>query len=170
MNYIGMLIGNKCKGSGYSEILIEAELVTTGCLNSALKGKAYAKALFSLKTVSEAMQRLLLEKFSQDESTEVTNPGSLLNLVQKCNRKNLDLALQDPDTLTILQNYTSYEDRARNGHLGKTAKFWLSVIEHVRLLLMLQYSVKKNNFPLFHKCNGDMAALFFAYDGPNYSR
>ncbi|KAK0148593.1 hypothetical protein N1851_011078 [Merluccius polli] len=35
---------------------------------------------------------------------------------------------------------------------------------------MLQYSVKTNNLALFHKCNGDMADLFFAYDGPNYSR
>ena len=31
MNYIGMVTGNKCRGSGYSEILVEAELVTTGC-------------------------------------------------------------------------------------------------------------------------------------------
>lgn len=30
MNYIGMVTGNKCRGSGYSEILIEAELVITG--------------------------------------------------------------------------------------------------------------------------------------------
>ena len=28
--------GHKCRGSGYSEILIEAELVTSGCLNSLL--------------------------------------------------------------------------------------------------------------------------------------
>ena len=52
MNYLGMVTGNKCKGSGYSEILLEAELVTTGCLSTVLKGKAYAKALFCLKTVS----------------------------------------------------------------------------------------------------------------------
>ena len=49
------------RGSDYSEILIEVEVVTTDCLSSVhvLKGKAYAKALFCLKTVSEAMQRLL---------------------------------------------------------------------------------------------------------------
>ena len=36
--------------------------------------------------------------------------------------------------------------------------------------MMLQYSVKTNNLSLFHKCNSDMADLFFAYHGPNYSR
>ena len=170
MNYLGMVTGNKCKGSGYSEILLEAELVTTGCLNSVLKGKAYAKALFCLKTVSEAMQRLLFERFAEEEDVEANSPVPLLNLVQNCNRENLDLVSQDPATLTILDKYTTYEDRVRNGHLGKTATFWMSVIEHARLLFMLQYAVKTNNFHLFHKCNGDMADLFFAYDGPNYSR
>ena len=170
MNYLGMVTGNKCKGSGYTEILLEAELVTTGCLNSVLKGKAYAKALFCLKTVSEAMQRLLFERFAEEEDVEANSPVPLLNLVQNCNRENLDLVSQDPATLTILEKYTTYEDRVRNGHLGKTATFWMSVIEHARLIFMLQYAVKTNNFHLFHKCNGDMADLFFAYDGPNYSR
>ena len=170
MKYMGMVTGNKCRGSGYSEILIEAELVITGCLNGVLKGKAYAKALFCLKTVSEAMQRLLFERFAEEENVEVYHPVALLYLVQFCNREKLDLALQDPSTLTILERYVSYEDRVRNGHLGKIATFWLSVIEHMHLILMLQYSVKTNNFPLFHMCNRDMADLFFAYDGPNYSR
>ena len=32
MNYIGMITNHKCRGSGYAEILLEAQLVTTGCL------------------------------------------------------------------------------------------------------------------------------------------
>ncbi|KAK3700755.1 hypothetical protein QZH41_010937 [Actinostola sp. cb2023] len=170
MNYMGMVTGNKCRGSGYSEILIEAGLVTSGCLTSVLKGKAYAKALFCLKTVSEAMERFLFERFVEEEEVEVNNPAALLNLVQTCNRETLDLALQDPSTITILEKYVAYQEQVRAGHLGKTATFWLSIIDHTCLILMLQYSVKTNNFALFHKCNGDMANLFFAYDGPNYSR
>ena len=170
MNYMSMVIGNKCRGSGYSKILIEAELVTSGCLKSVLKGKAYTKALFCLKTVSEAMERLLVERCVEEENIEVNNPVALINLVQTCSRETLHLALQDPSTLAILQKYVAYEDKVRKGHLGKTARFWLSVIDHTRLILMLQYSVKTNNLALFHKCNGDMADLFFAFDGPNYSR
>ena len=34
---------------------------------------------------------------------------------------------------------------------------------------MLIYSVKVNNLKL-NKCNGEMANLFFTFDGPNYSR
>ena len=170
MNYMGMVTSHKCSGSGYSEILIEAGLVTSGCLGSVLKGKAYAKALFCLKTVSEAMQRLLIERFIEEEGVEITNPATLLSLVQTCNRETLEDTLQDPSTFTILEKYVTFEEKVHAGLLGKTATFWLNVIEHTRLLLMLQYAVKTNNLTLFHKCNGDMANLFFAYDGPNYSR
>ena len=48
---------------------------------------------------------------------EANSPVPLLNLVQNCNRKNLDLVSQDPATLTILEKYTTYEDRVRNGHI-----------------------------------------------------
>ena len=63
-----------------------------------------------------------------------------------------------------------FEEKVRTGLLGKTATFWFGFIEHARLIFMLIYSVKSNNLKLFHKCNGEMANLFFAFDGPNYSR
>ena len=170
MNYIGMLTSHKCMGSGYSEILLASGLVTSGCLKSVLKGKAYAKALFCLKTVSEAMERLLIECFSEEENVDVTYPVALLSAAQNCSRESLNHAMYDPSTSIILEKYQAYEDKVRAGHLGKTATFWISVIDHTRLILMLLYAVKTKNFDLFSKCNEDMANLFFAYDGPNYSR
>ena len=65
MNYIGMLTNPKMLGSGYKEILFEAQLVTSGSMKGVLTGKAYAKALFCLKAVCEAMERLLIERFLQ---------------------------------------------------------------------------------------------------------
>ena len=40
--------------------------------------------------------------------------------------------------------------------------------EKVRFTLI--YPVKTNNRKLFHKCNSEMANLFFAYDSQNYCR
>ena len=45
MNYMGMLTGHKMCGSGYTELLLEAQLVTTGSLKGILSGKS----LFCLK-------------------------------------------------------------------------------------------------------------------------
>jgi hypothetical protein len=170
MNYMGMLTGHKCSGSGYSEILLEAGLVTSGSLASVLKGKAYAKAMFCLKTVSEAMERLMIEKFIEEENVEIVGHEGFVSVVGNCSRQSLDQALQNPSIIITLEKLEAYEQKVRAGHLGKTAKFWLSVIDHTRRIMMLLYAVKTNNFDLFHKCNGDMADLFFAYDGPNYSR
>ena len=143
MNYIGMLTDHKCRGSGYAEILIEAGLVTSGCLKSVLRGKSYATTLFCLKTVTEAMECLLIERFVEDENIAITNPSALLNLLQTCDHENLQLALQDKMTLTIFEQYAAYENKVETGHLGKTAIFWLHVIRHT--LLMLIYSVKMNS-------------------------
>ena len=66
MNFIGMLTKNKARGSGYAEILMEAKLVKSGTLKSVLSGKAYAKALFNLKAVVEALERLLFDVFTEE--------------------------------------------------------------------------------------------------------
>ena len=114
MNYIGMVTGHKCRGSGFSEILMEAGLITSGCLVSVLKGKAYAKALFCLKTVSEAMERLLVERFIEEEKVEVTKTKALFNLIQTCSRESLELPLKDLSTLAILNKYVAYEDKVHD--------------------------------------------------------
>ncbi len=169
MNYIGMLTNHKCRGSGYAEILLEAKLVTSGCLKSVLSGKAYAKALHCLKTVCEALERLLLEVFI-DEFDIQLSPKALIDLIQSCDRLNLDNTLKDTCTINIINQYIAFQDRVRKGLLGKTAAFWISVMDHQKLVFMLLYAVKTHNRKLFHVCNGKMAPLFFAYDGHNYSR
>ena len=62
MNYLGMVTGHICDGSGYSELLLESKLATSGCLKGILNGKAYAKAMFAFKSVCEALQRLLIHR------------------------------------------------------------------------------------------------------------
>lgn len=169
MNYINMLLGHNMLGSGFQEILIESQLVTTGCLRGVLNGKAYAKSLFCIKTVCEAMERLLIDRFAEEENAEL-NPKALLELLDSCDQEHLNEALNEESTVIIIRNYQAYEEKVRQGELGKTAAFWMSFIDHARLLFLLLIAVKKNNFPLFHKCMNDMADLFFAYGGQNYAR
>ena len=85
-------------------------------------------------------------------------------MTQSCNREHLDEALKDPSTLTLIEKYHAYEEKVHKGHLGKTAAFWMSFITHCHLVFMLLHSVKTNNIQLFHKFNGEMADIFFAFD------
>lgn len=123
MNYINMLTGNKCRGSGYAEILIEADLVTSGCLESVLRGRAYAKALFCLKTVCKGMERLLIERFSEEENLAISSPIALMRLQNLINHENLNTVLDDVSTTSLLDRYIDFEDKVHDGYLGKSATF-----------------------------------------------
>ena len=169
MNFIGMLTGKKARGSGYAEILMEADLVSNGCLAGVLSGKAFTKAIFCLRTVEEALTRLLIEQFCEEYPQQI-DQSSLLQLITDCSKINLSIALDDPSIRKLIQDFLSFENTVRNGSLGKTGQFWMSFIDQARLVFILMWAVKTNNRQLFHKCNGEMAPLFFAFDGQNYSR
>ncbi|KAF3844359.1 hypothetical protein F7725_007522, partial [Dissostichus mawsoni] len=153
MNYMGRLTGRKCLGAGYAEILIEAGLANSGCLKNILSGKSYAKALFSLKAVTEALERLLFNVFLEEEKPDI--PYEILfNLIHSCTSESLNSTLKDPTLLKLIGDYLQYQDKVRRGHLGKTGMFWLSMMDHARLVFMMDFAVKTNNFELFHHCNG----------------
>ena len=169
LNYLNM-IGHKMSGSGYSEILLESALVTSGCLRGVLTGKAYAKAMYCLKATSEAMERLLLQQFIEETHTDISDISAIITLLQSCDRENLRKATVDPMINDFLEGYFDFQAQVQGGRLGKTAAFWLSFIKHARLVFMLLYAIKTNDFRLFHKCISQMAGLFFAFGGQNYAR
>ena len=96
-----MLTGHKCKGSGYSEILIESGLATSGCLKNMLSGKSYARALFSLKVVTEALEQLLLNVFLNEENLHIPHE-SLVSLIHCRSRENLDAALKENSLTKVI--------------------------------------------------------------------
>ena len=116
------------------------------------------------------MERLLIDRFSEEESIPIADPAQLLNMTQSYTSEHLDKALKDASTLNLIEKYLAYQEKVREGHLGKTAALWASFITHCHRVFMLLHSVKTNNIQLFHKCNGDMTELFVAFDGHSYSR
>ena len=169
MNYLGMITGHTCRGSGYAEILLEAGLVTGGCLTSVLCGKSYAKALFCLKAVCEALERMLINVFVNETNPKLDGQA-IVALIHNCNCEKLHASRHHSSTALLVKNYQDFKEKVRNGYLDKTAVFWLSVMDHFELVILMTYAVKTNDFELYHFCNGAMANLFFAFDGPNYSK
>ena len=78
------MAGHKMAGSGNAEILVEANLVTSGCLESVLSKKNYAKSLWCLKAVSEGLEHLPFKAFMddlvQDSSHHTSNIAALSSL------------------------------------------------------------------------------------------
>ena len=58
-------LGKKMKGSGLSEIVIEAGVCASGSLDMVMSGKHFSRALRVHKVTLEALERLLIEKFEQ---------------------------------------------------------------------------------------------------------
>ena len=120
IDYISMKTALKCNGSGYSEILIEAQLVNNGCFYTVLKRKTYSNALLCIKTRCEAMERLLYRSFLEEMSDlSISDPVILLQFIQNITKETLGDTIEDESVNVVLQKYLAYE----NSFLGKTAAF-----------------------------------------------
>ena len=158
------------RGSGYTEILQDADLVTNGSLSAVLKGKAFTKGVFCLRLVVDALTRLLINEFTSNYSHEKIDTPALLQLIENIHPTKLNQAHADPSTTLLVQEFLQFKQKIREGLLGKTAMFWMSFLDQATILFLMMWAIKHNDRPLYHKCNAEMANLFFAFDGHNYSR
>ena len=105
-------------GSGYSEILIEVNLITRGRLKNVLNGKAYSKSLWCLKIVSECFERLLLSAFinqlDEDHPLRSTDMQIINDLLFCLNDKNLSAAYEDTSLKNLTDAYQEFEQKVRN--------------------------------------------------------
>ena len=57
------MIGKKMAGSGWTDFLLEADLVGSGSVHGVITGKHYERAMHCHKNMLEALERLLIEQF-----------------------------------------------------------------------------------------------------------
>ena len=107
--------------------------------------------------------------FNEQTNSEV-RPQALLDTILTCNRQSIDSDLNDESTNYLIQVYAEFQEQVRQGHLGKTGRFWILLMGKAKLVFILNFAVKTNNRKLFYKCNGEMTGLFFAYVGVNNCR
>ena len=124
MNYIRVLKNHKSWRFVYAEILLEAGLAEKDCLKNILSRKAFAKAMFNLKVTVEALDLLLIVVFVEQRNTEI-HPQALVDVIQACNRNNLDAAYKDNSTNLLIRKYVGFQEQVCKGHLKKTVKFWI---------------------------------------------
>ena len=171
------MIGKKMNGTGLSDILTEAGLVTSGSVAGVLAGKQYSRAMTSHKTLLEALERLMLEKFLEGSNrsslvdTLTYEPTELIQeLLETPSSKSLNDASTNEEIIQLMAEYCVFKQKIRDGQFGKTARLWMSYVDHIWLILKLIYAVKTNNFALYCACLYKMSDLFFSFDGHNYSR
>ena len=142
--HTGMVTDHKARGSGYAEILLEAGLAEKRCVKHILSEKAFARAIFCLKATVEALDRFLFDVFVAQTSTEI-RPQALLDTILTCSRQSVDSALNDESTNRLIQVYAEFQEQIRQGHLGKTGRFWILFMDKAKLVFMLNFAVKTSN-------------------------
>ena len=96
-----------------------------------------------------------MRNFLEDGYIGGIEAESLMNLMENISEESLQDTLSDKEVLALLRKFIDYESKVRDGMLSMTAQFWVSVIDHTHLLMMLSYVGKVNDLSLFHYCNVD---------------
>lgn len=174
--YLKML-GKKMEGTGFSDILIEAGLISSGSLNGVISAKNYSRSLHCHKTALEALERLILSVFleKKGETVPFTNlpkvsKDLIANLISNTNKETEQAVLNEPHLTGYIDGYEKFRDDIRSGEYGKTAILWISYMDHVWLALSLLQAVKTNNFAAYRESLCLMPDLFFSFGGQNYAR
>jgi hypothetical protein len=174
-SYLGAL-GKRLRGSGFSEIVIESGICASGSLEQVLNGKHYNRAMRVHKLTLEALERLLFVEFvarsfvDGDYQLYETAIASMQQLAECPDHDKLAEMLTYVDFVQFYQKYLEFKDNVRQGHLGKTAQFWIDYIDKVWLILTFLRATKENDLDLYVTCIQKMCPLFFAYDHQNYAK
>lgn len=171
------MIGKKMQGTGLGDVFLEAGLITSGSLDSVLKGKQYTRAMTCHKATMEALERLLLKKFlamknisALESYLEEDQQIIFKTLMESPSSQNLKKAQASEEIVALLQEYQSFKQSVRDGEYGKTSRLWLSYMDHISIILNLIHAVKVSNISLYTECLHRMADLFFSFNGQNYAR
>ena len=133
------MIGKRMESKGFSDILIESNLISSGSLHGVLSGKSYSRATRCHKVLYEALHRLLLTVFTSTEEGKHhldelhERKVDILDDFLKTPSKESQQSLMDDDLVkSFVENYSAFCDSVRAGSIGKTGQFWISYISEVK--------------------------------------
>ena len=176
MGYLNMM-GKKMDGSGFSDILLEANLTSSGSITGVLSGKNYSRAVRCHKVLFESLNRLVIRKFLEEEGLKSEFEGLSVEAQEHIQRlsdnpcsDDLEHLLKNNEVIKRLKDHQEFCEGIRKGEHGKTPQFWMTYLDHVSLVLSLMRAVKENDFELYAYCLMQMPNLFFSFGGQNYSR
>ena len=173
-SYLGAL-GKRLRGSGFTEVVIESGICASGSIEQVLSGKHYNRSMRVHKLTLEAVERMLFAEFESRVLSDVnqtcqTALSGVKKLAESPGHDNLIELFGDGDFVQLYQKYLEFKDNVRQGHLGKTAQFWIDYTDKVWLILSYLRATKENDLDLYILCIQKMCPLYFAYDHQNYAK
>lgn len=159
------------EGSGVEQIIIQSDLCASGSISKVLSGKHYNRCRFVLKTLLEALERLLLEQY---EIRHGRIPMKIVKMLEDLGKEltyeKLQATLNDPQVVKLLNSIKDFEEEVRCGKLGKTGIAWMNFMDKIYVGLEFLRATAENNLDLHISSLRKMCVTFFNMDRPNYAR
>ena len=135
------VIGKLIRSSGFEDIIYQSGVCTSGSLEGMLGGSHYNRAWCVHQPMLEALERLLYERFIQEEKPHISSEMKELSVEISGSSSGLI------DTFALHANeYDNFKSMVRKGSLGKTAVFCLFYMDTMYLQHQAHISVQENNF------------------------
>ena len=168
------IIGNKFSDAGFKNLIIQSDVVAAGSVDKALSGKMYNPFVRAHKIVYEALYRCSLNRM-EDNNTEDHELASTISDIQgKVTEFSEEITQISHDEFiesdcfekfNAVIDYKQYLESKSD-----LAKFWLSYLSLMELLLNAIYATCTGDWDLLLECVRDIAQHAFAYDNYTYAR
>ena len=172
---IGVLLavlGKRFADSGLRQLLIEAEVVSSGSVNAVLDGKHYKRAVRAHLITAEAPEQLRWRQFEESlgENQMVVDLDELEPALSRLCQQLSDDTVQGVavhELVPVLEN--AYAEFCEGDH-GPMFQFWSSYINMVSLLRCVMRATRQGNWKLHLQSVSQLLPWVFAYDRTNYCR
>ena len=154
------VLRNVVCGSGFEDVIFQANMCSTGSLNGVLAGSHYNRCWTVHSNFVEALERLLFKRYSSIHSI----PDMIKEAIScsSVSGEEIERLLSDAEAIKVLKGYGDFKENLRNGNHGMTPQFWLvHYLDIMSNLHLLHSAIQSNNFSL--RLHGLKTALPFLF-------
>lgn len=157
-------LGKRYAGSGIEDLAVVSGLLVEGSVQRALSGKHYYRGMRSYKLLAEALIKMLIDCFIDKNAELLHQFKDLPEILTEKEHDEFANSSVFKNFVSQMFNYVLTSD-------SDMAKFWLSFILDVELLLQHYHYIRGgNNFNNFLQSSYEMIPLLAAYGNINYVR
>lgn len=165
-------IGKFIDSCGLVEILVQADVLAGGSMNSFLDSKHFNRCKRLHPLTAAALQILHFNQYISTSKID-TAEEILADLIQNLTNTTFEVneRIELPELLHgTVEEYTEFCKQTLTGKHGKTAQYYYQYCELINLFLRFSRSIRTSNFELYLESIYNMSDLFFALNQPNYAR
>ena len=142
------VVGKRFADAGLKDTLIQSGVVAEGFIESVMTGKMYNRAIRANKLVYEALLRMLLEKFQNQQS--VTSYTEEINqLHQNLDQETYQSILRNECFTSYYNEFEIFLDKLTEDN--PLAELWLSYINMMTIILLYtQHGLATGSYTSHH--------------------